>query len=204
MKQFNGFDDAKKAAAYQGGERLPEGGYVCKILATKYSAPTESASGQIRLQIDIAEGEYKDFFKKQFDGNTSEDKKWKGVATVWEPKDDGSEKDGWTKTAFARWTNALEESNKGYTWDWDETKWKGKTVGVVFGPTGTVIEGREVVYTEAHYPTSVDNIRSGNFKLSKLKKKNGFTGATLAAGSSGSSDDFVTPPSGSSDEEIPF
>ena len=61
-----------------------------------------------------------------FESNTSEDKKWKGKATIYCPKDDGSEKDEWTRKNFARWTNAFEDSNPGYKWDWDEKKLKGK------------------------------------------------------------------------------
>lgn len=36
MKRFNGYDDAKKQAESVGAPKLPEGAYVCKILAVKY------------------------------------------------------------------------------------------------------------------------------------------------------------------------
>jgi hypothetical protein len=161
-------------------------------------------SDRIKIQFDIAEGEYKDFFRKQYDNNTNEDKKWKGTATIWCPKDDGSEKDGWTKNAFASWTNGFEDSNSGYTWDWDENKWKGLMIGIVFGETGTVIEGKEIVYTEARRGASVDDIRKGNYREQKFKKKNGYTGRGGSGSAASSGSDFVSIDNDSADEMIPF
>lgn len=200
MEKFNGYDEASKAARSSGG-RLPAGGYVCKIMNVKYQPKDGNKSAFIKIQFDIAEGEYKDFFRKQYDSNTNEDKKWKGAATIWCPNDDGSEKDGWTKNAFASWTNGLEDSNDGYTWDWDESKWKDKMIGIVFGETGTVIDGKEIVYTEARRGASVEDIRKGNFREQKFKAKNGYTGKGSAA--AGKPDDFMQM-SDSPDEGIPF
>lgn len=200
MKAFSNYETAKKNANYEGSVQLPEGAYVCKIMATKYTEPSGDKSGQIAIQFDVIEGEYKDFFRKQYDANQNEDKKWKGKATIWEPRDDGSEKDDWTKNAFARWTNAIEDSNPGYSWDWDESKWKGKIVGILFGKVGTVIEGKEIEYTEASRPLSVDKVRAGDYKPAKFRKKNGYSGN---GSGDASSDGFMEPPKGE-EEEIPF
>lgn len=174
MKQFSGYEDAKKQAQAAGGARLPIGAYVCKIMGVRYEEGQDGRSDMIVLQFDIAEGEQKDFFRKQFDANQSEDKKWKGVVRVYVPNDDGSEKDGWTKRSFAGWTDAFEKSNSGYSWDWDENKLKGKTVGIVFGETGTVISGKEVKYTEARFGIDVAKVRDGSAPAAKFKAKNGY------------------------------
>jgi len=200
MKKFGGYDEASKAARFVGGERLPAGAYVCKVMNVKFEEGTDGKSDMIKMQYDIIEGDYKDFFRKQYDANTNEDKKWKGSVTIWCPTDDGSEKDGWTKNAFASWTNALEDSNPGYKWDWDESKWKGKILGIHFGETGTVIDGREIVYTEPRRGISVEDVRSGNFKELKFKAKNGYTGNQ---DTTTSTNDFVNIPEGA-EEEIPF
>lgn len=203
MKEFNGYADAKKQAQASGGAgRLPAGAYVCQILGVKYEAGKDGNSDMIRLQFDVAEGEHKGFFKAQYDANTNEDKKYKGNATVYVPKDDGSEKDGWTKKSFAGWTNAFEESNQGYSWDWDEKKWKGKLVGIVFGDTGTVIEGKEIVYTEPRFAVSAAAVRSGLAPAAKFKAKNGYTG-NGSNSSASSSDGFMNIPDGVIDE-LPF
>ena len=188
MKAFSNYEQAKENAKYEGGEKLPEGGYVCRISDTKYTNPQNGNSGYITMEFDIAEGEHAGFFQKQYEANTSEDRKFKGKVIIWEPKDDGTEQDGWTKNAFAKWTNAIEDSNPGYSWDWDETKWKGKLVGILFGTTGTVIDGKEITYTEARTAVSVEKVRSGDYKIPKFKSKNGYTGkGNVPAGNSGNS-----------------
>ena len=204
MKQFGGYDEAKKQAQASGGPgRLPAGAYICKVLGVKYESGQNGNSDMIRVQFDVAEGEFAGFFQKQYEANQNEDKKYKGNASIYVPKDDGSEKDGWTKKSFAGWTNAFEESNKGYSWDWDEKKWKGKLIGIVFGETGTVVDGREIVYTEARFAVAADVVRNGNAPEAKFKAKNGYTGTGSAAGSADGTPEFMKVPDSSLDE-LPF
>lgn len=199
MKQFNGYKEAKAAAQSSG--KLPEGAYICKILKVEYK-PSENPdwSDQIEMMFDITEGEQKDFFKKQYANNAAEDKKWKGRVSVYVPKDDGSERDTWTKNSFARWPDALEKSNDGYIWDWDESKWKNKLIGIVFGTTGNVINGKEVTYTEARFPVSVAQVKDGSAPKAKFKSKNGY-GSSVSAPTSVASD-WMDVPEG--DPELPF
>jgi len=200
MKQFNGFEDAQKNARYTGSAKLPEGAYVANIMNVKYVPGENGNSDRIDIQFDIADGEYKGFFKKQYEENTQEDKKWKGKTSVYVPSDDGSERDGWTKNTFAKWTNALEDSNSKYKWDWDESKWKGLKVGLMFALTGNVIEGKEVTYTEVRYPLSVEEAKKPDIKIPAIKKRNGYTGNSSSAPTDNS---FVNVPDGV-EEEIPF
>lgn len=198
MKKFNGFEDAKKQALSSGSAKLPVGAYICKIAAVKYESGTNGNSDRILIQYDIEEGEYKGFFKAQYEANQNEDKKYKGQTAIYVPSDDGSERDSWAKKSFCGWTNAFEQSNAGYVWDWDEKKWKDKLVGIVFGETGTVIDGKEVTYTEARFAIDVAKVRDGSAPKAKFKSKNGY-GQTPAP----SSDGFISVPEG--DEfEIPF
>lgn len=207
MKKFNGYSEAKKAASYS-NEKLPEGAYICKVLNVKYHESNDSSKGDmIELSFDIAEGEYKEFFKRQYQNNQNEDKKWKGRVYIYCPLDDGSERDGWTKTAFAKWTNSLEESNNGYVWDWDEQKWTNKIVGIVFGKTGTVIDGKEIVYTEARFPVAISEVKNGKAPVAKFKAKNGYTGRQAESGASGSAQPATTDPwqtVDSEDDGLPF
>ena len=203
MKQFGGFDDAKKQAKSSGMKRLPAGAYVCKIIGVKYEAGENGYSDRINLQFDIVEGDFKDYFHEQYETNTNEDKKYKGKVTVYVPKDDGTTEDGWTKKTFAGWTNAFEESNPGYSWDWNEKKWKDKLVGIVFGETGTVINGKEIVYTEARFAVSADVVRQGTAPAAKFKAKNGYVGGGSSTSGSSSSDGFIDVPLDAMDE-LPF
>lgn len=205
MKAFNGYENAKKAAESMSGERLPAGAYVCEVKNVQYSVGENGNSDHIDILFDITEGDFKDFFRQQYNANTSEDKKWKGRTSIYVPRDDGSDRDDWTKNAFAKWTNAFEDSNSGYKWDWNENKWKGLTVGIVFGETGTVIEGREVVYTEARFACSADKVRTGNAPKAKFKAKNGYSGngSTSSTSFTSSTDGFLNI-SASVEEELPF
>lgn len=205
MKQFSGFEAAQEAAKYSGSERLPIGAYECQIKNVQYVPGEDGNSDRIDVLFDIIAGDYKDFFKNQYDNNTAEDKKWKGRKSIYVPKDDGSEKDEWTKNTFAKWTNAFEDSNKGYKWDWKEDKWKGLKVGIVFGETGTVIEGREIVYSEPRFAVAIDKVRNGSAPKAKFVARNGYTGTknNNSAPASDKNDGFMNIPA-NSDEEIPF
>lgn len=203
MKKFNGYNEAKKAAQYTGG-RLPAGAYVCKIMGVRYEEHDDMLD-VIVLQFDITEGDQAEYFKNQYANNIDENKKWKGTARIYCPSDDGTEKDAWTKKSFARWTNAFEDSNHGYTWDWDEDKWKDKFVGIIFGETGTVINGKEVVYTGPRTACSVEDARTGKYwdGFTQFKAKNGYTGNQQSTSVKTDANGFMDIPSGT-DDEIPF
>lgn len=202
MKQFKNYEQAKKNAEYTGGPKLPAGAYVCKIMDVKYQNGENGNSDMIKLQFDISEGEFKDFFKNQYNANPSEDKKYKGIASIYVPKDDGSEKDGWTANTFATWTIGFEASNSGYHWDWDENKWKGLTIGIIFGETGSKIEGKDIIYTEVRRGCDAQLVREGKAPKAKFKSKNNY-GADTSSTASSSDNSFVDIPDGA-ESEIPF
>lgn len=172
MKRFDGYDQAKENAKYSGGGQLPAGAYVCKVIGVKLEERDKEDCDIITIQYDIAEGDYADFFLNQYQSNQREDKKFKGNKKIYAPND--NTKDQWKKDNFAKWTNAFEESNPGYHWDWDENKWKNKLIGIVFGTTGSRIEGKDITYTEARFPVSADVVRSGNAPEAKFRETNGY------------------------------
>ena len=201
MKRFNDYETTQ---SYSASEKLPVGGYVLKIENVRYEEGQNGNSDRIQMMFDIAEGEQKGFFRKQYDSQTSEDKKWKGTVAIYVPKDDGPEQDGWTKKSFKTIMENFEASNPGYSWNWDENSLKGKLIGGIFADTYSVIDGKEIKYVSlvARNLRTVDCIRSGNFKMPEPIKKNGATGNVTSA-STNSSTDFMSIPSGAK-EEIPF
>ena len=175
---------------------LPKDGYVVKILGAEVCS---NSKGQyVKISCDIAEGEYTGFYAKEYKAQQSEDKKWHCNYLLNIPNDDGSEKDNWTKRRFKTFTEALEESNPGYHFDWDEQKFKGKIAGGLFNEReyekndGSI--GRA---TNLAAFCKVDKIRSGDYKLPKDK--------ILSSNNSSrtNSDDFMSVPDGA-DEEMPF
>lgn len=168
MKKFSGYKPEKSAG---GREILPVGGYVAKILDAKEI--NYDWGDVLLISFDIIEGEYKDFFKVDYANQTREDKKWRGTFRLVQPKDDGSERDDWTKRTFNNAMFCIEDSNPNYTWEWDEKTLKGKIVGVLF-------RNREwEMDTEQGYKTgwttecctfvTVDDVRDNKFKMPKDK-----------------------------------
>jgi len=111
-------------------KKLPVGAYVCRIK----QANVEETDYGMRLAIafDISDGEYAGYFQKEFDSNPANIKKWKGVLRQFLPKNDGSDKDGWSIAALKALITSIENSNSGYKWNWDEQTLRGKMVGITF------------------------------------------------------------------------
>ena len=66
-------------------QKLPLGAYICKVKQAKVTA--NDYGEQLAVLFDIASGEYTDFYKKDYDGNQNQDRKWKGVLRLWLPKE---------------------------------------------------------------------------------------------------------------------
>lgn len=194
--------------------KLPVGAYVCRV--KKAVVHPNSFGEQLCLVFDIVEGEYKGFFQNDFDSNTQENKKWKGVLRLWLPKEDGSEKDGWTKSTLKGMVTAVEKSNN-FVWNWDEASLAGKLIGILFRNEEWEYEGKTGWNAKPFRAMSVDTVRSGDFNIPKdkpLKNKtapadSGFGGSDFGGfGNYGGSNDggsfsgFYDIPD--SNEELPF
>ncbi len=194
MKRLNNYDSAQ---AYSDRDKLPVGGYILKILDVKYQEGDSGKSDIIILSFDIAEGDYKDFFRRDYNNNTNEDRKWRGTYRIWVPTDDGSDNDNRTMRRFKTIMSDFEDSNKGYHWDWNEQSLKGKLIGGIFNNREYNFNGRHGFYTNCYGLTTVDKIRNNTFKMpgdSLLKNSS-------ANSSSGS--DWMNVPEGS-DDSLPF
>ena len=161
------FGDYDKVQGYQDRPQLPVGGYVMKIMGAEVK---ENRIGQyVQVSMDVAEGEYKDFFANDYraqDGS-QRGKVWHCNYLLNVPADDGSERDGWTKRRFKTFTEALEASNEGYHFDWDEKKFKGLLIGGLFNLREWENNGRRGRSSNLAQVCSVDKIRSGKYKLPK-------------------------------------
>lgn len=156
--------------------KLPLGAYVCKV--KKVAVQSNEYGEQLCLLFDIAEGEFKGFYDDDFKANTRADKKWKGVLRQFIPKDDGSEKDEWTKSSFKGMVTAFEKSNPGYQFDWNEASLVGKAVGILFRNEEWEYDNKTGWAVRPFRAISVDSVRSGDFTLPKDKPlKNKSTGS---------------------------
>lgn len=153
--------------------KLPLGAYVCKV--KKAVVQGTDFGDQLCLLFDIIEGDFRGYFDNEFKGNQNQDKKWKGVLRQWLPKEDGSDKDEWTKSALKGMITAFEKSNPGYQFDWNEASLVGKTVGIMFRNEEWEYGGKTGWAVRPFKAISVDSVRSGEFTLPKdkpLKKSN--------------------------------
>ena len=159
------FGDYDKVQGYQDRPQLPVGGYVMRIMGAEVK---ENRIGQyVQVSMDIAEGQYKDFFADDYRAQ-DQNKKWHCNYLLNVPLDDGSEKDGWTKRRFKTFTEALEASNDGYHFDWDEKRFKGLMIGGLFNiREWKTDDGQRGRSTNLAQVCSVEKIRTGKYKLPK-------------------------------------
>jgi hypothetical protein len=128
-----------------------------------------SFGSQLCMLFDISEGDYTGYFKNDFDSNTAQDKKWRGILRVWLPKDDGSEKDEITKRTFKGMVTSFEKSNPGYVFDWNENSLVGKTVGILFRNEEWDYNGKHGWAVRPFRAISADTVRNNDFILPKDK-----------------------------------
>lgn len=164
MKKYN---DVKAERISSGRETLPAGGYVCQILSAKVES--NDWGDTLVIAHDVCEGDYNGIFKRDYDNNDRDDKKWRGIYRLRLPKDDGSEQDAWKKRTLSNFLWAVEQSNPGFSFDWDEKKLKGKKIGLIYRNKEWEMGDRRGWTTEAGATESIDNIREGKFKMLKDK-----------------------------------
>ena len=176
MKPVNDWENVQVSADRR---ELPPGGYVVEILN---SVIKTSPGGWEHLEIafDIIEGDYITFFQQDYNEQNFEPKRWKGVLRQGVPKDDGSEQDGWTKRGLKTLVNAIEDSNEGYAWDWDEAKLKGKVVGMLFRKEEYDYNGHTGMTTRAFRAIAADRVRAGDIKIPEPKLLNNGSAAPAA------------------------
>lgn len=73
MKKWNGYETTQVMG---GKKKLPVGAYVCKVLEAKEES--YGWGSVLVIHFDIAEGEYKNFYREQYE-KQDKNKKWKGV-----------------------------------------------------------------------------------------------------------------------------
>ena len=168
MKPIKDWDNVKEPSSTR--ESLPAGGYVCEILKAAEKPNKQSRGTHLELMIEICEGERRGFFTADYNAQTGEQRYWGGVVNQNIP-DELSDKYAMQASFFRRFTNAVEDSNPGYHWDWNEAGLKGKKIGVIFAAREKEsAKGTIYTVTNADSVVSVDTIRSGKFTVPELKK----------------------------------
>ena len=160
MKKLN-LDNVQEFTKFKN----PVGGFICEI-KTVEDVPEKE---YLRVGYDIAEALSDE--QKEFVGMYEKRKKERDFdypTTVVSYKEN-------SLPFFKGFVTALENSNKGYKWDNDETKFVGKRVGFVIGEEE--YEGKDKngapkvkVRTYVAERHSVDAIKDGDFEVPEFKK----------------------------------
>ena len=118
--------DSIEAKGMEDFKNLPIGAYECVIKDARINHNEENGKDTLKISIDIASGEYKDYFLKSYENDTRIDKKWNNNAVKYLAFE------GDNVSYFKGFITCVENSNPGYTWDWNENKLKDKKICGVF------------------------------------------------------------------------
>ncbi len=165
------YEGMKAEANTNGGyEMLPEGAYIAKVSNVKIegTAPDQT----LVLRMDVAEGEYKDYFMKRYkyesQGTSRFPAKYRGDYRLRIPNK-ANTRDQWPSTTLRRMNGAIwcfEVSNPDFHWDGDETKLVGKFVGINM-QLGTY---NDKPFTRIGRLEAVEDIKNGTVKKMKHRE----------------------------------
>ena len=183
--------------------QLPKAAYVVVIKGAKMDK-WPSGDERIAIAFDIAEGEYKGLYQSQFDSDTRSGKQWPydAVFNLNVPTD---KSEPWVWDTYNSFFADLEDSNKGYIFDGDVKKLKGKLIGGKFHNRQRESNGNVYDHIVMRYSCVAEDVRqgkAGQMPPDKLIGQGQRSPAPAAAPSS-ELDGFVNLPAGG-DEELPF
>lgn len=125
MEKINNWDDIE-AMGMDDFKSLPAGAYECKVVNACEYVSDSTGNKSLKIMVDIATGEYKDYFQQRYDNNDNADRKWDNNACKYLGL-------GETGLPFLKgFITSIENSNPGYKWDWDEKKLIDKKICGVF------------------------------------------------------------------------
>ena len=125
MEKINNWNEVE-AKGMEDFKSLPIGAYECVIKEANVHKNEETGKETFRVAVDIASGDYKDYYQRRYDNNTNSNKKWDNNATRYLAFQ------GDNVAYFKGFITCVENSNVGYTWNWDEKTLIGKKICGVF------------------------------------------------------------------------
>ena len=176
---YKGFE-AKKSGGFI--ELPPVGAYVAEIQAVR--VVEQNDRDVIELFMEITEGEYANRFHEVYEDQKErfgDGAKYKGIFRLTPPVDGDED---WRKRAFEGNLWCVQQSNAGYSWDWDEKKLKGKKVGISIRKRLYTFNGKDRETTEIGRFETVDDVKAG--KVKPMRDRDNRTGESVAESTDGS------------------
>lgn len=173
---------------YSGDARveLPAGGYVVKIMDIQ-AAKWPSGDTCFDVSIDVAEGDYKDFYANDYRAQSGDNKWWRGNFRLTPPDPNAPD---WQNNRFWDFIYAVEDSNSGFRFSGEEedlskAKFGKKIFGCLFRREETKpnADGMTFWNTKPFRCLPAEKIRNGEFRIPKDKasKEGGSTFTDLPA-----------------------
>lgn len=158
MKRINNWENIQESTTFK---RLKSSGYICKILKVEDHPDKE----YLKIYFDVNRGEDKGYFKSQFEKDTRKERKWPNAGTFIRSYKDSA------ASMFKGFTNAVEKSNKGYKWDFDEKTLVNKVVGLIIADEQYQNQKGQVrVRNYVAAVRSVETIEKGEYEIPALKE----------------------------------
>lgn len=162
MKPIDGF---KAEAPRAGYPMLPKGLYIAKIKKARVDGAEPDQ--QLVLRVDICEGEYTGYYTSRYNSEKAAggqyEVKYKGDFRIQIPNSANPRREHpeWDLSKFNNAIWAIEDSNDGFHWGWEEKSLEGLTVGI------NVRQGtfNGSPYTSIGRLESVKRIRDGRCKV---------------------------------------
>lgn len=162
---LNKINDWDSIEAPRGKGILRKGGHPCII--KRVEVASYGWGDVLIVYFDIAGGDQKGFYQADYESQT-QNKKWKGTYRINVPSNDSTDI---TKKVFKGFICALEASNQGYRWNWDEMTLTGKLFGGVFGNIEYEIDGRTGFYVGLRWAQDITDIEHAQVPADKLLKR---------------------------------
>ena len=158
MKRIENWENIQESTSFK---RLTSNGYICKILKVEDHPDKE----YLKIYFDIVKGDDKGYFKKQYDGDTRKERKWPNAGTFIRSYKDSA------ASMFKGFINAIEKSNKGYQWNFDEKTLVNKVVGLIIADEQYQNQKGQVrVRNYVAAVRSVETIEKGEYEIPALKE----------------------------------
>mgnify|MGYP007010788828 FL=1 len=158
MKRIENWENIQESTSFK---RLTPNGYIAKILKVEDHSEKE----YLKIYFDIVKGDDKGYFKKQYDGDTRKERKWPNAGTFIRSHKDSA------ASMFKGFINAVEKSNKGYKWDFDEKTLVNKVVGLIIADEQYQNQKGQVrVRNYVAAVRSVETIEKGEYEIPALKE----------------------------------
>lgn len=171
MRKPEGYDNS---IAFTGEfETLELGGHICRIKQVNVET-TATGKEILALLFDIVGGKNDGFYQRQYTRVTENNPqaRWGGVFRQFT--------EGNSIPFFKGMITSVENSNQGYTWNWDEKSLVGKMFGGIFGEEEYINSNGELKKaTKCVQIRSVEQIKKG-VEIPPIKKvKQSITGENI-------------------------